>query len=155
MIRAIAAIDNKRGLANEEGIPWYLPHELRYFRSKTEQGAILMGYGTYLEFTKPFHDRENFVATPDGQILHDGFTRVTDARSWLKSRSDDVWVIGGAGLFTTTLDLATELYLTEIEADFNCTKFFPPYTDSFELVSRSEPMTEHKITYTFCVYRQK
>jgi dihydrofolate reductase len=155
MIRAIAAIDYKLGLANEKGIPWYLPNELRYFRDKTEEGTIFMGYGTYLEFTKPFHGRENFVATPEGQILHNGFTRVPDARSWLTAQADDVWVIGGAGLFTTTVDLMDELYLTEIEADFHCTKFFPPYKDSFELVSRSEPVTERGITYTFCIYRKK
>jgi dihydrofolate reductase len=157
MIRAIAAMDSKRGIANDKGIPWQgkLPMDVKYFHDKTSSGgAILMGYGTYLEFKQPLGGRENFVATRKPGPLREGFTAVHDAREFLKI-TEDVWVIGGAGLFAETLDLDDELYLTKLQGEFGCTKFFPEYEGNFELASQSESMTENGITFTFCVYKRK
>lgn len=155
MIRAIAAIDNKRGIADDHGIPWQgkLPTDVKYFRDKTlSGGAVLMGYGTYTEFEKPLGGRQNFVATHKPGALREGFTAVHDAREFLEA-TKDVWVIGGAALFAETLDMNDELYLTKLRGDFGCTKFFPEYDELFELASESEPITENGITFTFCVYR--
>ena len=64
MIRLIAAIDDRRGIATDLGIPWKLPGDTAYFHDKTANGVILMGRATYEEFAAPLHDRENFVLTP-------------------------------------------------------------------------------------------
>lgn len=154
MIRFIAAIDEKQGLANDEGIPWrtLVPNELKYFRDKTKHGNVLMGYNTYKEFKRPLSDRTNYVATKEHVDLMDGFQRVPDAVSFIQDFKDDLWNIGGAGLFTTTLELADELYITQLESDFNCTKFFPPFKDNFHLVSESKPRTENGVTYRFQVW---
>lgn len=157
MIRAIAALDTSRGIADDHGIPWQgkLPTDVKYFRDKTlSGGAVLMGYGTYTEFSKPLGGRENFVATHKPGALREGFTAVHDARAFLKI-TEDVWIIGGAALFAETLDLNDELYLTKLQADFDCTKFFPPYEEMFELVNESELITESGITFTFCIYKRK
>ena len=156
MIKAIAAIDSKRGLADENGIPWRLPTDLLYYRKMaTSGGSILMGYGTYVEFTKPFGEAENVVASDTAVDVRPGFNLTTDARSFLQQAKGDVWVIGGAGLFATTLDLIDELYLTHVRGDFTCTKFFPDYQDRFELVSQSEPIVENGISFTFAIDRRK
>jgi dihydrofolate reductase len=158
MIRAIAAIDSKRGIANDQGIPWQgkVPSDTAWFREKTMSGGIiLMGYGTYSEFASPLHSRQNYVATHRPEPLRDGFTKVAQARRFLQEATDDVWNIGGAKLFQETLDLNDELYLTKLQDDFGCTKFFPVYEELFELASESEPVTENNITFTFCIYRRK
>ena len=61
MIRLIAAIDSRRGIATDSGIPWKLPGDTAYFHEKTAKGLILMGFATYSEFAAPLHGRENFV----------------------------------------------------------------------------------------------
>ena len=158
MIRSIVAIDEKRGMANNEGIPWQgkIPGDVAYFREKTlSGGAILMGYGTYTEFTRPLHGRTNYVATHKVEPLRDGFLKVRDAREFLQQATEDIWNIGGAALFEETLDLNDELYITKVQGDYDCTKFFPEFTELFELVSESKPITESGITYTFCVYARK
>lgn len=157
MIRFIAAIDNKRGLADEHGIPWQgkLPTDVAYFRSKTINGIVMMGYGWYQEQKEPLPNRRNLVAYPNNEAMRPGFERVKDAREFLKDTKEDVWVGGGAALFASTLDLADELYLTKIEADFNCTKFFPEYEKDFELASESGPITENGITFRFTVWKPK
>lgn len=158
MIKCIVAVDEKRGMANDNGIPWHLPADVTYYREKTSVGDILMGYGTYLEFKTPFHDHPNYVATSNTEKLRDGFIAVNDARGFLqsfKSSDRDIWVIGGAGLLSQTLDLMDELYITRLKGDFKCTKFLPEYEQSFERVSFSESMTENDIEFQFTVWKHK
>lgn len=155
MIKCIVAIDSQRGMANDQGIPWHLPTDLKYFRQKTINGAIFMGYRTYAGFDKPFHKRINYVAIPDDVELKPGFKRVPDARKFLKDFEGDIWVIGGAGLIKTIIDLIDELYITQIQADFHCTKFLPEYKHEFEIVSDSLPQTENGTTFTFQVWQRK
>ena len=158
MINFIVAIDEKRGLADEQGIPWDLPTDRRYFRNKTEFGDILMGYGTYIEFDEPLNNRINYVATNTETNLKKGFKKVADAREFLakaKINNQEVWVIGGAGLFKSTIDYADKLYLTIVHGDFNCTKFFPDYTLAFDLSSNQKPITENNITFHFEVWSRQ
>ena len=180
MIRFIAAIDSKHGVANEHGIPWQgkLPTDVAYFRNKTLHGTVMMGYGWYKEQQLPLPERRNLVATSNSEPLRPGFERVPDAREFLNKfksrfthhpsgvvstagqqdsvvREPDIWVGGGAGLFASTLDLADELYLTLIDWDFHCTKFFPQFEQDFEKVSESEPQTENGITFKFTVWKHK
>ena len=146
----VAALDEKRGLANDHGIPWQgkIPADAKHFRAEIDGGIILMGYGTYLEMPAPYPGR-NLVASTHSVQLRPGFELVTDARDFLQHTPDDVWVFGGAGLFASTFDLVTDLHLTQLEGDFHCTKFFPEFKKAFRLTSHSEPITENGITFRF------
>jgi dihydrofolate reductase len=157
MIRFIAAVDEKNGMADERGIPWQgkIPGEVAYFRKQTMNGVVLMGYATYEEFDKPLHGRQNFVANVESVELRPGFKLVTDARDFLKNNHDEVWVIGGPGLFASTLELAKEIFITRVKGDYNCTKFFPKFEDKFVLKSESESVSENGITYRFQVWVKK
>ena len=157
MIRAIAAIDSKRGLANDGGIPWQgkIPTDVAQFRQKTIHSNVMMGYGWYVEQKQPLPERRNLVATSKDEPMRPGFEHVSDAREYLKNSAEDVWVGGGAGLFASTLDLIDELYITQLDKDFNCNKFFPEFEDKFVKVSESEPHTENGITFAFQVWRKK
>ena len=154
MMRMVAAIDEKYGLADDAGIPWDLPTDKQYFVNQTRQGIILMGRGTYQEFKQPMHGRTNYVATRSPARLRPGFVAVHDVRAFIgQHKADIIQNIGGAGLFTSTLDLADELVLTRIKADFNCTKFFPHFENDFKLVSQSEPMVENGIEFRYEFWR--
>lgn len=157
MIRAIAALDSKRGIADDNGIPWQgkIPTDVKYFRDMTENSAVMMGYGWYVEQKLPLPNRRNLVAIDFPEELREGFERVDDAREFLQNSDFDVWVGGGAGLFESTLDLIDELYITQLDQEFSCTKFFPEFTSLFELASESEPITENDITYSFQVWKRK
>lgn len=154
MIYFIAAIDNKRGMATEDGIPWDLPSDKKYFREQTSGGKVLMGYGTYIEFDAPLPLRENFVAARAGTKLKPGFIAVENAQEFLENAPDDIWVIGGAKVFADTIHLADELYLTQIEADYHATKFFPEFENKFKLFEKSDPITENGVRYRFNKYRR-
>ncbi len=152
MIRMIAAVDSKLGIANDHGIPWQgkVPSDVKYYETKIKNGIKLMGYGLYKELSKPMPDGINYVATLNKQEkLKPGFEPVYDAREFLKNTKGEVWNLGGALLFSSTLDLADELYLTRLDADFNCTKFFPEFEKDFKRIEQSKPITENGITLVF------
>ncbi len=157
MIRFIAAIDSNKGLADEHGIPWKgkLPTDVAYYHGKIYGHNYLIGYATYEQHSKPLPGTPTYVAAHNTNDLRPGFIKVTDAREFLQSQSEDIWVGGGAGLFESTLDLADELYLTHLEGDFHCTKFFPDFKDKFEQVEISEPHTENGITFRIARYVRK
>ena len=156
MIRLIAVIDEKHGMANEQGIPWQgkLPTDIQYFRDHTSHGTVLMGYRTYQELPKPLSDRRNLVLTTHLEVLRPGFEGVHDLAEALKI-SNDLWVIGGAQIFAQTILIADELYITEISGDWHCTKFFPDFSRDYMLAEQGEPQQENGITFRFNVYRRK
>jgi dihydrofolate reductase len=158
MIRLIAAVDSQMGVANDRGIPWQgkIPLDTKYFNDQTADGTIVMGFRTYQEFDKPLHDRENFVLTkPGSEQLRAGFSGVSDLSAFLDQHSRElVWVIGGAGLFADSLGRADELYITQLDRDFHCTKFFPDFKDAFELTGKLGPHLENGISFWFEIWRR-
>jgi dihydrofolate reductase len=158
MIRFIAAIDSKRGIANDHGIPWQgkVPSDPKYLREHTSVSDVIMGFGMYKEVDELWSEGVNYVAAEGvDEQPREGFEFVTDARTVVENAKGDLWVLGGAMLFASTLDLADELYITQLDQDFHCTKFFPEFKDAFKLQSESEPITENGITLTFQVWVRK
>jgi dihydrofolate reductase len=134
VIRAIAAIEDNLGVSTDEGIPWHVQADIDYFRATTRSATVLMGSATYREFRAPMPDRVNCVVTRSTTPLRPGFTGVGDVDAFFDAGvAGDLWVIGGATLFATTLHRMEELYLTRVEGDFHCTKFFPAFEGAFAL----------------------
>ncbi len=157
MIRLIAAMDDKHGLAGKHGLPWQgkVPMDVTHFHKLIEGQAILMGQRTYQEFTKPLADVRNFVLTASDEPLRPGFEPVKDLTAFLQNPPQDLWILGGANVFAQTLDFAEELHLTHIEGDFHCTKFFPPFEHKFTLAEESQAQTQNGITFKFTTYIKK
>jgi len=158
MIRLIAAMDSRRGIADEQGIPWQgrLPTDAKYFRHQTAEGTIMMGFRTYEEFAAPLHDRPNFVLSRAGSSLRPGFEAAHDLDEFFAEHAgEDVWVIGGAGVFARSIGRAHQLYTTELGGDFQCTKLFPQFEDDFLLASESAPQTENDISFRFRVWHRR
>lgn len=150
MIRLIAAVDSRRGIATDSGIPWTLPGDTAYFHEKTATGLILMGWATYNEFAAPLHGRENFVLSTKSEPLRTGFKPVGGIEQLGAAHPDeDIWVIGGATVYAETISDAEELLLTQVHGDFNCTKFFPPYQADFRLAAHGEDRQDGGTAYRF------
>lgn len=155
MIRCIAAIDKKRGLATDQGIPWNLPSDRAYYRHQIEGDKVLFGRATYELLSKPYPNSQNFVATTDHQPLRPGFTKVSNVNDFLtQNTKDDIWILGGAKLFATTIQFAEELYLTRIDYDFHCTKFFPNFIHNFSLIRSTPIKMENNLSFRFEIWRK-
>jgi len=158
MIRHIVALDSKRGMAKDGGMPpWHLRQDEAYFTEKTLSygGQVLMGKKTFIEALKehPLSNRTNFVVTRNPAPIP-GVTVVNDLLGFIAAwpESQDLWIIGGSEIFAQTLQQTDELYITEIEGEFDCDRFYPEYLEQFKLISRGDELEEHGIRYRFCVY---
>ena len=156
MIRLIAAIDRKRGLAKQGFQPWYIPEDEQRFTELTKQynGHVLVGSTTYKTFHGPLKDRDNYVLTRDKTPI-EGVELVHDLKKFLDDFKDrDLWVIGGANVFAEVLELgkADELHLTHIEADFGCNQFFPEYADKFKLQQETDLHEENGFIFKYAWY---
>jgi dihydrofolate reductase len=158
MIRLIAAIDRQRGIAKNGGMPWNIPEDEAYFtrQTKTHGGQVLTGGKTFRETYKsrPLADRNNYILTHD-TTLTPGITLVRDLNKFLEDFSNqDLWVAGGAEVFAQIIEMgkADELYLTYIDADFDCDQFFPAYQDGFVLAEQSKSHEQNGFTFTYARY---
>jgi dihydrofolate reductase len=155
MIRLIAAIDHKRGLARHGRIPWNIPEDEQYFTDQTKRygGNVLTGATTFKKtYHGPLKDRQNFILTHDSTPIP-GVTLVHDLDKFLKDfRDGDLWIAGGAGVFAESIKSADELYLTHIEDDFSCDQFFPEYKQNFKLAEQSEPHEQNGSSFYYARY---
>jgi dihydrofolate reductase len=157
MFRLIATIDRQRGLAKQGVQPWFIPEDTQHFDAQTKSlgGTVLMGDVTFkLLGGKPLPDRHNYVLTRDKTPL-DGVELVPDLERFLDHwKGQDVWIVGGANVFTQVMQLkrADELYLTHIQADFGCNQFFPDYEDRYALAEQSEMHEQNGFIFTFARY---
>ncbi len=159
MIRLIAAIDRKRGIAKQGFQPWYIPADSRYFvnQTKTFGGSVLIGSTTYKMLSGPLKDRTTYVLTREKAPIQ-GVELIHNLGKFLDDwQTKDLWVVGGANVFTQVMDpvRADELYLTTIEADFGCNQFFPSFEEDFILKEQSPLHEQNGFIYTFTKYVRK
>lgn len=158
MIRLIAAIDRKRGIAKHGYLPWHIPEDEKFFtdQTKTYGGHVLTGGVTFRNTYKgrPLKDRHNYILTRDPQPIENA-TVVNDLDKFLKEfEGKDLWVAGGSEVFEEIMKAgkADELYLTLIDADFGCDQLFPEYETAYKPVEQSEPREQNGFRFAYARY---
>jgi dihydrofolate reductase len=149
----IAAIARNRVIGKKGKIPWHIPEDLLRFKRLTTGHPVIMGRTTYNSLERPLPHRLNIVIT---STMINGIKSYPSLDFALQSLKNEpqVFVIGGAKLFTRALKLADELRLTILDKDYDGDAFFPPYEDivrtSFQLVH-----SEHHNGYSFQDYKRR
>ena len=156
MIRLIAALDTKRGISKGGTQPWFIPDDEKYFQEQTSKwgGEVLMGSNTYGVIGHALSNRKNYVASRNAAAVN-GAEVVSDLGAFLKAFERDLWVIGGASVFEQALPYAEEIYLTEIQADFGCDKFFPRIAGTFMPFGEDALQEQNGFVYKFAVYAKR
>ncbi len=124
----IAAIANNNVIGKDNALLWNIPQDMKFFRATTSGHPVIMGRKTHLSIGRALPNRRNVVITrdtaftsPDVEVVHS----VQEALSLFKDSMDEVFVIGGADIYTQTLPFADKLYITHIDANFDGDTFFP------------------------------
>ena len=128
---AIAAMSRNRVIGVDGRIPWHISEDLKFFKRTTLGHIIVMGRKTYDSIGKPLPGRENWVVSREADIAgvtvlrsFDAITEPTDGRQ--------LYIIGGAQLYTALLPRCTELLLTRINRDVEGDTFFPEFENTFD-----------------------
>ena len=159
MIRAIVAVDEKWGIGKKNDLLFHLPEDMKFFRQKTLNSTVCMGYNTLLSFPggKPLPKRENIVICPESVNRDDLICVHTmeDMLAELKKRSGDIFVIGGATFYHTLLYYCEEVLVTKVAADGGAEVFFDNLDKDprFTCVYESEPVKSGEYSIKFTTYK--
>ena len=150
MIRLIAAIDEKRGLARNNQIPWKIPKDSTRFRTLTltHGGNVLVGRTTYEQMGNYFDEHKAYVVSHQNLKLSKNQVLVKDLKKFLTDLKEDIWVIGGSGIYAASIEFASEIYITNVVGDFNCDQYFPDYTE-FVVKEIEGPLSDNGFTFSY------
>ena len=156
MINVIAAVARNRAIGLDNKLLYWLPNDLRRFKTLTTGHTIVMGRRTFESLPKgALPNRRNIVLTRSQQQFPGAETFPTLTAALAACQADEeVYIIGGASVYRQALPLADRLCLTEIddtpqEAD----AFFPDYSDwVVEREETHEPDERHAYRYRFVDY---
>ena len=128
-VAIIAAVASNGVIGHRNRMPWQLPEDLRRFRQLTLGHAVIMGRRTFESIGGPLAGRDNIVITRSPDWTRSGCraVRSLDAALAAVVAPRDAFVIGGAQIYALALPIASRLYMTEIERDFEGDAFFPEF----------------------------
>jgi dihydrofolate reductase len=133
-VSLIWAMSRNGVIGRDNGLPWHLPREMKHFMTTTLGHPVIMGRRTFESMNgKPLPRRHNIVVTRNPQYRAPGAVVVPDLESALAAASadgsgsaaDEAFIIGGAELYRSSLDVADRLYVTVVEAELEGDTFFP------------------------------
>jgi dihydrofolate reductase/thymidylate synthase len=177
-INIIAAVTHKTfGIGQNNTIPWDIPEDLKRFSSLTKNSVVVMGRKTWDSIPnnkKPLKDRLNIVVTSNPLKYYiNNKLSYNYQQSYEYSHYDDnsenllfvtldklnetirsypeVFIIGGEFLFNIYSKIANKIYLTVIEKEYDCDKFFS--INNLENYQISEYETSKYSKEEQCFYR--
>ena len=161
------------GDSEANNIPWYLPNDLKYFKSVTFNKSVVMGSRTFESIGKPLKDRRNVVITRnpifaeslklDGvDETYSSFTEV------IKQERDGFMVIGGAHIYGEALKYQpSKMFITVVKQNPEGDVRFPISGERFlrdiviladeaqyQCVKRSGWLQENGIEYQFTEFQR-
>ncbi|HEX7651208.1 MAG TPA: dihydrofolate reductase [Candidatus Paceibacterota bacterium] len=146
-ISLIAAIGARtRAIGKDNRLLWQLPEDLKRFKRITDGHPVIMGRKTWESLPdrfRPLPGRTNIVVSRQHDFAATGATVVhslDDALAWAAAApgAEEVFIIGGAQLYTDALPYADRLYLTSVNDDAEGDAFFPPYPDFTQIIEHAE-----------------
>jgi|UniRef100_A0A6C0HCW1 dihydrofolate reductase len=152
-MEAIVAIDCKNGIGKNGNMPWHIKEDLQFFKNITLNNVVIMGKNTFFSLSpnvknstpKPLKDRLNVVLTSEPEkYVHycenhrnlvftsneHIFEDLQKSRDYIlkcyKFLKPDfkIFIIGGETLYTKFAPLCNTIWVTHIENDYDCNKFF-------------------------------
>lgn len=167
-IIAAVSLNGIIGDSSTNSIPWYIPQDLKYFKSITDSKTIIMGSNTFRSIGKPLMSRRNIVISRSREIynnydIDDLYYSFSDA---LKNEKENFFVIGGQHIYQDALHAnPSKLYITIVKLDCSGDIRFPiagsrflqdtvfTTTGSKYVCSkRSSWMTENSVDFQFTVF---
>lgn len=160
-ISIIAAVGENLELGKNNTLIWSLPNDLKYFKKVTSGKMVVMGKNTFKSLPKVLPNRKNVVLTfPDDtedlgkevEIYHS----IPEFLEKYKDYQDEIFIIGGASIYKQFLDLASNLYLTEVKDTCkDASVYFPRFDESLYNKEFVLANSDNGINYEHVIYRRK
>lgn len=132
IISLLVAMDENMGIGKNNQLPWHLSEDLKRFKALTMDHHIVMGRKTYDSIGRSLPGRTMIVVTRNPEYTADNGVLITNSLPEAlelaeKSGENEVFVVGGAEIFSQTLPIANKIYLTRVHAHVDADVFFPSF----------------------------
>ncbi|QTX03186.1 dihydrofolate reductase [Candidatus Phytoplasma luffae] len=132
MISLITAFDSNFLIGKENKLPWHYPEDLLFFKNKTFNKNVFMGWNTY-ESLKFYYQKkklpfQNIYVAKTLPFCISGIIHVSNVEQFLKeyqNKKEEIIVIGGSSIYNQSLKYADKLYITHILKRHQGDSFFP------------------------------
>ncbi len=160
----LVAMARNRVIGRNNNLPWYLPADLKHFKSLTMGHPIIMGRKTYESIGKPLSGRTNIIISHQagyevpGAIIVNSIEGALVACKEAKPCDGESFIIGGENVFRQTIKLCQRMYITEIQKYFEGDTFFPPFDiNDWEEIQRDKYFSDSgdNVEYHFVVLNRK
>ncbi len=150
----IAAVAKNGVIGSNNAIPWKLPEDLKRFKALTMGHPIIMGRKTWTSLGRPLPGRRNLVISRDPAYSAPGAELFSSLAAALAACAtvDEVFVIGGAEIYTLALPLADRLQITEVQREFQGDTRFPAIDPQIWREISREHHTATEFDYAFVTY---
>jgi Dihydrofolate reductase len=162
MIAVVVAMARNSAIGKDNQLLWHITEDMKFFKSLTQGGTVIMGRKTYESIGRPLPNRRNIVISRSLDHLDDRvelFHSLEDAVG-AASGDEKVFIIGGGEIYRQSLPLADMLYVTSVDHLYEADTFFPIINyDEWKVVERVDfdhgASFDHPfsfITYKRCLY---
>jgi dihydrofolate reductase len=151
----------RTGVIGRDGtLPWRLPEDMAFFQRTTIGHPIVMGRRTWESIGRPLPGRRSIVVSRQAGFVAAGaeVAASLDEALRLCEGSPEVFVIGGAKLYTEALPRADRLIVTEIDADFEGDTHWPSPSEAHWRESSREhlpPTPQRHFALDFVTYLRR
>lgn len=144
----------RNGVIGKQGqLPWHLPEDLAHFKRTTLGQPVVMGRVTWEslpEKFRPLPGRSNVVVSRQTSFSAPGAKVVASLEGAIAlfPSTEVIWLIGGAQLYAQALSLASQIVVTEIDADFEGDAYAPSLSpDDWVETQRTSHMSAQGLAY--------
>ncbi|MEO0548215.1 MAG: dihydrofolate reductase [Pseudomonadota bacterium] len=162
----VVAVAKNGVIGMDGGMPWRLSTDLKRFKVLTLGKPMIMGRKTFESIGKPLPGRTSIVVTRDTEWQSPGVVAIDDLDKALTAATEiatadgvsEICVVGGGEIYRQTLDRATRLCVTEVDAEPEGDTTFPPIDDAQWIMVFTEtvpPGERDTAATTYRVYERR
>lgn len=152
-VSIVVAISENHAIGKDNKLLWYLPNDLKHFKAITTGHTIIMGRKTYDSVGKPLPNRRNIIITRQAISISgcEVVNSIDEALALCKDEPE-VFIVGGAEIYSQSMHLTDRIYLTIVHKKFEGDSFFPEINkDEWTEVTREDfqPDEKNSLPYSF------
>lgn len=158
LITLIAARARNGVIGRNNALPWHLPEDLKHFRQQTMGHTVLLGRKTWESIGRPLPGRQMVVISRQPLDLPEGVDQARSLDEAIARHADEaeVFVMGGAQIYTLAWPLAGRVLLTEVDLAPEGDAWMDlPDPAQWQETARESGTSAQGVAYAFVEYRRR
>lgn len=164
IVSQIVAIAKNRAMGINNNLPWHLPEDMKFFREKTKGHVMIMGRKTFDSLGSPLPHRQHIIITrqpnfkydhPKVKIVSSLEQAIETAQGLLPEWPEEVFIIGGSGVFKESFPVTNKIYLTMIAQDFPGDVFYPEIPETLFKMTEKADVKDSSVPFAFTTWERK